>query len=107
MGIGQEQKHKRFAKTKKSLTICIFVLALSQSTPPLRRCVRHAARCRENNFIFINDENKIIFCKNFYEIFTYFFLIKKNNEKSDFYEIFIEILLRTFFLRKKNKKMSN
>ena len=36
------------------------------------------------------------------------FFNKKNfYEKSEFYEIFMINLLRTFFLRKKNKKMSN
>ena len=36
-----------------------------------------------------------------------FFKKKNFYEKSDFYDIFIKILLRRFFLRKKNKKMSN
>lgn len=36
-----------------------------------------------------------------------FFKKKKYCEKSEFYDIFMKILLRTFFLRKKNKKMSN
>ena len=45
--------------------------------------------------------------KFFMKIFMKFFKKKNFYEKSGFYEIFIEILLRTFFLRKKNKKMSN
>jgi hypothetical protein len=69
--------------------------------------VQYATRYWENNFIFINDENKIIFWENFFEIFSNFFLWKKLDEKSDFSWFFIENLLRTFFLRKKNKKMSN
>ena len=69
--------------------------------------VRHALRCRENNFIFINDENKIIFWENFSEIFSNFFLWKKLCEKSEFYEIFMDNLLRRFFFRKNYKKMSN
>ena len=36
-----------------------------------------------------------------------FFKKKNYDEKSDFSHIFIKYLLRTFFLRKKNKKLSN
>ena len=36
-----------------------------------------------------------------------FFKKKKYCEKSEFYEIFMDNLLRRFFLRKKYKKMSN
>jgi hypothetical protein len=57
---------------------------------------------------FSTKKNSTNFSKKISTKFSMIFLRKKKSyEKSDFSQFSIENLLRRFFLRKKNKKMSN
>jgi hypothetical protein len=103
------QKHSQHWKSKKTGHQCwqYFWVHRVLTTPPCVSVCDTLRVVEKIFYIFFLKKYKIFSKKISMKFSMIFFKKKKSYEKSDFSWFFIENLLRTFFLRKKNKKMSN